>query len=110
MRADLKEKACGCVTFAVGPPVFCDKHLKKIQSSEERGLRKAVREQSDALAHDLTPFEEYESTPGKWTAYCRFCGNMFIVYDEIPSHGGDQIAGWALTTQCAGRSKASTSA
>ena len=108
MRADLKEKACGCVTYAVGPPLFCNKHQKLLDRQEDRGLRKAVREQAEAGKHDLSPFTEYESLPGKWTAYCQSCGWMVIVYDEIPERG-DQVAGRPLTEPCAGRSKSSTS-
>lgn len=104
----MTEKQCGCITFQVGPPVFCNTHEKKNQLSDERGLRKAVREKTESLGHTLSDYSEYESTPGKWTAYCQACGWMTIVYDEVPLRG-DQIAGRTLTEPCAGRSKASTS-
>lgn len=88
----MKVRKCGCVFFEYGPPVKCGKHAAREQEIEEKGLRKAVREQATDLGHDLTRFMEYESRPGKWTAHCNRCERIVIVYDDVPERG-DQING-----------------
>lgn len=88
----MKERKCGCIYFEHGPPVKCTKHAARDQEIEEKGLRKAVRDQAEDMGHDLTRFLEYESTPGKWTAFCNKCERLVIVYDQPPVRG-DQING-----------------
>lgn len=85
---DFRRKRCGCIEYDYGPPHVCPKH----QLAEEKGLRKAVREQAEVLGHKLTQFSEYESRPGKWTAFCTFCEHIVIVYDA-PQDVFDQING-----------------
>jgi hypothetical protein len=89
---DIRPRKCGCLYFEHGPPVFCGKHAAQQQRDEERGLRRAVRDQAEAHGHDLTDFSEYESQKGKWTAHCRRCFALMIVYDEVPARG-DQVNG-----------------
>lgn len=88
----IKERKCGCIYFEHGPPVICQKHAARNQELEELGLRKAVRDTAETLGHSLTRFSEYESHPGKWTAYCQHCEHLVIVYDAVPTRG-DQING-----------------
>lgn len=88
----VKTYSCGCLYFEVGPPVLCAACAAREQLKEEKGLRRAVREQAESLGHELTRFAEYESTPGKWTAFCTKCERLVIVYDEVPSRG-DQVNG-----------------
>lgn len=95
----LKVRKCGCIYYEHGPPLQCKKHEVKERVEEEKTLRKLVREQAAELDHDLTRFEEYESLPGKWTAYCVHCGLIVIVYDAPPPVG-DQVGGWALQRRC----------
>lgn len=104
--SDMKEKACGCINYEVGPPVYCEKHQSKAnkkaereQAREEKGLRKIVAQQALDLGHDLSPFREYGSRPGKWTAHCHSCGGLVIVYDTVPEFG-DQIGGPAVFKAC----------
>jgi hypothetical protein len=85
---DYRVKRCGCIEYDFGPPHICPKH----QLAEEKGLRRAVREQAEARGHRLTQFSEYESRPGKWTAFCMNCERLVIVYDAPPDVG-DQING-----------------
>lgn len=103
---DMKEKKCGCVIFEVGPPILCDEHQAKqakkdarAQVLEEKGLRRIVVDRSRELGHDPTTFKPYGSQPGKWTAYCRHCGALIIVYDSVPERG-DQVAGGAAFKTC----------
>jgi len=65
-------------------------------------LRRAVRDQAEALGHKLTPFEEYKAAfqPGKWTSYCKSCGAMCIVYEEYWQSPGDQVSGKVLEASC----------
>lgn len=91
-REGMKVKACGCITYDVGPPLICDTHERKHKETEEKGLRKVVRDAAHDNGHDLTLFSEYESLPGKWTAFCNTCGRIVIVYD-MPPERGDQING-----------------
>lgn len=107
-REGMSIRKCGCITYEHGPPFECEKHLRRAQELEEKGLRKAVREQASELGHELTQFDEYESLPGKWTSYCPRCGSMVIVYDAPPVRG-DQVAGKALSQRCTGRSQFTTS-
>jgi hypothetical protein len=88
----MKTRKCGCIYFEVGPPVKCTKHATREQELEEIGLRKAVRDTAETLGHSLTRFSEYESLPGKWTAFCEHCERVVIVYDKVPERG-DQING-----------------
>jgi hypothetical protein len=92
MREGMTVKKCGCITYEYGPPLLCDKHQRKTQENEEKGLRKVVRDEAHNRGHDLTLFTEYESYPGKWTAFCNTCGRIVIVYDEVPERG-DQVNG-----------------
>lgn len=108
-REGMTTRKCGCITYEYGPMHRCDKHLQKDQEQEEIGLRKAVKDSCEDLGHHLSRFEEYESNPGKWTAYCLACGLMAIVYDQPPVRG-DQIAGWCLSSKCSGQSRSSTAA
>jgi hypothetical protein len=91
-REGMTVKACGCVTYEYGPPLKCEKHERKEQENVERGLRKVVRDEAINRGHELTLFSEYESYPGKWTAFCNLCGRIVIVYDAPPERG-DQING-----------------
>lgn len=91
-RDDMRTRICGCIMYSVGPPLKCEKHQRQDKESEDKGLRKAVREEAFSLGHDLTLFTEYESLPGKWTAFCNTCGHIVIVYD-VPPERGDQING-----------------
>ena len=84
----MKTKRCGCIEYDFGPPHICPKH----QLAEEKGLRKAVRDQAETLGHTLNQFSEYESRRGKWTAFCTQCERIVIVYDTPPDVG-DQING-----------------
>ena len=88
----MKVKSCGCATYQHGPPVHCPKHQKKLQVQEERGLRRLVRDETARLGHELAPFTEYDSYPGKWVSYCLDCNGVAIVYDEPPMDGHDQVA------------------
>lgn len=97
---DIRQKKCGCVVFQVGPPVQCPKHLKREEKTESSALRRAARSRAHDLGHDLTDWVEYDSLPGKWTAYCHTCGYMAIVYDSPSLTLGDQILGNALTKEC----------
>lgn len=94
---EMKVRRCGCIAYQYGPPHTCPKH----QRQEEKGLRKHIREQVNALGHDLSEFSEYESCPGKWTAWCRKCERIVILYDLPPTHG-DQIAGRPIAEECDG--------
>lgn len=88
----IKERKCGCLYFEYGPPVKCQKHADRDQEIIEKGLRKVVRDTAETLGHSLTRFLEYESRPGKWTAFCTLCERVVIVYDDVPERG-DQING-----------------
>lgn len=91
----MKVRKCGCIYFEYGPPVKCNKCSGRDQEVEEKGLRKAVRDQAAMHGHELTRFQEYESRPGKWTAHCIKCERIVIVYDDVPERG-DQINGRLL--------------
>lgn len=91
-RDDMRVRSCGCITYEYGPPFKCDKHQAKEKFSEEHGLRRTIREHAFGLGHELTLFSEYESYPGKWTAFCNTCGHIVIVYD-VPPVRGDQVNG-----------------
>lgn len=91
-RDGMTVRTCGCITYEYGPPLKCAKHQRKEIEVEERGLRKVVRDEAHNRGHDLTMFSEYESYPGKWTAFCNHCGALIIVYDQPPLRG-DQING-----------------
>lgn len=88
----IKTRKCGCLYFEYGPPVKCGKHATREQEIEEKGLRKLIRDTAATLGHELTRFQEYESHPGKWTAFCVKCERLVIVYDAPPERG-DQING-----------------
>jgi hypothetical protein len=100
-RDDMRERKCGCIYYCYGPPLLCPTHQAKQQEEEETGLRKLVKDQCEGLGHKVTRFSEYESQPGKWTAYCETCGKVIIVYDE-PPRLGDQINSPCLTEVCRG--------
>lgn len=100
-REGVRERKCGCLYFDYGPPVLCHKHEQRAIEAEEKQLRRVVREQLEALDHDIGRWMEYESRPGKWTTYCLKCGRMAIVYDE-PPEVGDQVASWAFQARCDG--------
>ena len=104
--ANMNVRRCGCVRFDYGPPVLCEKHQSKVEKKiereqvrEEKGLRKIVAQQALEHGHDLSPFQEYASYDGKWTAHCHACGALVIVYDRIPARG-DQICGRGMFEAC----------
>ena len=97
---DIRQRKCGCVYFEVGPPVQCPKHQAKEERTESLALRRAVNERTRKLGHELTDWVEYDSRPGKWTAYCRGCGLMAIIYDSPDLTMGDQICGKVLLKEC----------
>lgn len=101
-RDGMTVRSCGCITYEYGPPHICEKHRRKQQERDEKGLRRAVREQATDRLHDLTDFSEYESYQGKWTAYCRRCGAMVIVYDKPPMRGDQINARRVLEEDCRG--------
>jgi hypothetical protein len=96
MARDVRERKCGCLYFQFGPPVKCPRHLKKARLKEEKTLRALVEEQATNLGHEVTEWREYKNQRGKWTAYCKRCGLMAIVYDEPPVVG-DQVGGWLIS-------------
>jgi hypothetical protein len=96
---DMRTKKCGCIVFKVGPTVLCGKHEAREALIEERTLRRAARDAAAEKGHKLGDFTEYESCPGKWTAFCQTCGLIVIVYDE-PQADVDQVFGWALSRKC----------
>ncbi len=97
----MKIRRCGCIYYAYGPAILCEQHQQKLQVSEEKGLRKVIKEHCNRLGHRLNMFVKYD-TPhtGKWTAFCEDCSLLVIVYDEIPI--GDQVVGRPLTEECCG--------
>lgn len=110
-RDGMREKKCGCVVFDHGPPILCVTHQTKIErkverekAQEEKGIRKAAHEAARRLGHDLSRFKETKATRGKWVAFCRSCGALVIVYDEIPRSGCDQISGKPISEGCRGGS------
>jgi hypothetical protein len=96
---ELRERKCGCIYYAFGPPLPCPKHAKKSRIKEEKALRRAVEEQLAENGHVLTSWSEYDSLPGKWTSYCENCGVMAIVYD-LPQHDTDQVNSWGFKRKC----------
>ena len=95
----MRERKCGCIYFEHGPPVKCGKHEAKEQLLEDRSLRRAVAEDVAKRGHKLGEWSEYESLPGKWTAYCMNCGLIAIVYDKPQEHV-DQVNSWCFTRDC----------
>ena len=99
MKDGMAVRPCGCIRYEYGPPVQCDKHEQRDQLSEERSLRRAAADAAALLGHKLGDWTEYESTPGKWTAFCQHCALIVIVYDTPQAHV-DQVLGWALQRKC----------
>jgi hypothetical protein len=100
-REGMTVRSCGCITYEYGPPIKCPKHEAKDKVAEENALRRAVREHAFDNGHDLTLFSEYESFPGKYTAFCNTCGHIVIVYD-VPPERGDQINGKGILSKRCG--------
>lgn len=104
----MRNRKCGCKIDKKTPTnsILCERHAtrakrraKREKVQEEKGLRREVIQLAEGNGHALTRFKEYPSVTGKWTAFCKNCGDLFIVYDEIPE-AGDQIESWSLTKQC----------
>jgi len=95
----MRERKCGCILYEYGPPFKCPKHQSKLREREEKSFRKVVSEHVASLGHDLTRWEEYESKKGKWTSFCKHCGDIAIVYDE-PQSAVDQVISHMLSQPC----------